>query len=198
MTHSQPKNVMTPEEYLLVERGSEIKNEYYNGEIFVMASASRKHNLILTNVVRILGNILVDRLFNVYSSDMKVKIEKLKKYSYPDIVVSCEEEQFEDAQEDVLLTPWVILEILSDSTEAYDRGIKFAHYQSIPSFKEYLLISQNFCRVENYFRQSDNSWIYTAFHDLNNTIPIQTLHCELSLQDITEKSNSMKQKLDLQ
>ena len=108
---------------------------------------------------------------------MKVKIEKLKKYSYPDIVVSCEEEQFEDAQEDVLLTPWVILEILSDSTEAYDRGIKFAHYQSIPSFKEYLLISQNFCRVENYFRQSDNSWIYTAFHDLNNTIPIQTLHC---------------------
>jgi Uma2 family endonuclease len=187
VTHSQPKNGMTPEDYLLAERGSEIKNEYYNGEIFTMAGASRKHNLILTNVVRILGNILVDRPCNVYSSDMKVKIEKLKKYSYPDIVVSCEEERFEDAQEDVLLTPWVIMEILSDSTEAYDRGVKFAHYQWIPSFKEYLLISQNFCRIEKYYRQSDNSWIYTEFHDRNSTIPIQMLHCELSMQDIYGK-----------
>ena len=187
MIRSQPKIVMTPEEYLVAERCSDIKNEYFDGEVFAMAGASRKHNIILTNIVRILGNTLIDRPCNVYSSDMKVKIEKLKKYSYPDIVISCEEEQFEDANEDILLTPWVILEILSDSTEAYDRGVKFAHYQWIPSFKEYILISQHFCRVERFFRQNDNTWIYSEFHDLNNTISIQTIHCELSLQDIYGK-----------
>jgi len=187
MIRSQPKIVMTPEEYLVAERCSEIKNEYFDGEVSAIAGASRKHNIILTNVVRILGNTLLGRPCNIYSSDMKVKIEKLMKYSYPDIVISCEEEQFEDANEDILLTPWVILEILTDSTEAYDRGVKFAHYQGIPSFKEYVLISQHFCRVERFFRQSDNTWIYSAFHDLNNTIPIQTIHCELSLQDIYRK-----------
>ena len=187
MIRSQPKIVMTPEEYLVAERCSEIKNEYFDGEIFAMAGASRKHNIILTNVVRVLGNTLLDRPCNIYSSDMKVKIEKLMKYSYPDIIISCEEEQFEDANEDILLTPWVILEILSDSTEAYDRGVKFAHYQWIPSLKEYVLISQHFCRVERFFRQNDNTWIYSEFHDLNNTISIQTIHCELSLQDIYGK-----------
>jgi len=187
MIRSQHKMVMTPEEYLVAERCSDIKNEYFDGEVFAMAGASRKHNIILTNVVRVLGNTLIDRPCNVYSSDMKVKIEKLMKYSYPDVVISCEEEQFEDANEDILLTPWVILEILSDSTEAYDRGVKFAHYQWIPSLKEYVLISQHFCRVERFFRQNDNTWIYSEFHDLNSTIPIQTIHCELSLQDIYRK-----------
>jgi Uma2 family endonuclease len=187
MIVSQPKIVITPEAYLVTERQSEIKSEYFYGEMFAMADISRKHNIILTNVVRMIGNQLMDRPCNVYSSDMKVKIEKLEKYSYPDIVISCEEERFADEHEDVLLTPWVIAEILSDSTEAYDRGLKFAHFQCIPSFKEYVLISQRFCRVEKYLRQNDTTWLYCEYHDLNDIIPIEMIQCELSVKDIYAK-----------
>lgn len=182
-----PHNRLTPDAYLANERRSGLKSEYFAGQVFAMAGASRKHNLILTNAVRILGNQLIDSTCSVYSSDMKVKIEPLQKYSYPDIVVSCEDERFEDEFEDVLLTPWVIVEILSNSTEAYDRGMKFAHYQRIPTFKEYVLISQRSCSIEKFFRQNDNTWLYQEFHDLKDVLPIEMLSCQLPFRDIYAK-----------
>jgi Uma2 family endonuclease len=187
MITPHPDIMMTPNAYLAAERRSLFKSEYYAGEVFAMAGASRKHNIILSNVVRLLGSLLIDRPCNVYSSGMKVKIEPLQKYSYPDIVVSCKDEQFEDELEDVLLTPWIIFELLSDSTEAYDRGMKLAHYQYIPSFKEYVLISQRFCSVEKFFRQNNNTWMYREYHDLNDRLPIEMIHCELSIRDIYAK-----------
>ncbi|MCP5197385.1 MAG: Uma2 family endonuclease [Gammaproteobacteria bacterium] len=125
----QPLIRLTPEQYLYRERQSGVKSEYFDGEIFARAGASREHHQIAANLVRVLGTQLLERPCNVYSSDMKVHIDKARKYTYPDVVVACQPEQFEDAQRDVLLNPVVIIEILSDSTEADDRGHKFLHDQ---------------------------------------------------------------------
>src|ERR1051325_5141739 len=127
----QRKTLLTPEEYLAIERKSEVKHEYFAGEMFAMVGASKWHNLIAANVIRVLGNQLLDRPCNVYPSDMRVKARATGMYTYPDVVVACAEEQFDDAERDTLLNPVVIIEVLSESTEAYDRGRKFEHYQSI-------------------------------------------------------------------
>src|ERR671912_1585699 len=118
---SHRKSLLTPEEYLELERKSEIKHAYFDGEMFAMVGASRRRNLIAANVIRLLGNQLLDSPCNVYPSDMRVKVVATGKYTYPDVVVACEEELFDDEEKDTLLNPVVIVEILSQSTEAYDR-----------------------------------------------------------------------------
>ena len=158
---AQEQHHISPEEYLTGERDGDIRHEYFAGEVFAMAGASREHNQISTNIVRLLGNQLLEKPCSVFASDMKVKVQKKKKYSYPDIVVVCEKEEYEDEHNDVLLNPVVLIEILSDSTEAYDRGDKFSHYQDIPSFTEYILVSQYTFKMERFTRQPDNSWVYT-------------------------------------
>ena len=139
----QRKSLLTPEEYLAIERKSETKGEFYSGEVFAMVGASKRHNLIAANVIRVLGNQLLDRPCNVYPSDMRVKVSATGKYTYPDVVVACEEELFDDEEKDTLLNPVLIIEVLSESTEAYDRGKKFEHYQYIESLTDYLLVTQN-------------------------------------------------------
>ena len=138
----KPKSY-TPAEYLELERKAEVRHEYIDGEIFEMAGANKRHNRILVNVVRLLDNQLLERDCNVYESDMRVKITSTEKYTYPDVVASCGEEIFEDSTEDTLLNPMLIIEILSKSTEAYDRGAKFEYYQTIESFQEY--VCKSFC-----------------------------------------------------
>jgi Uma2 family endonuclease len=182
---SQPK--LTPQEYLAIERKAEIKSEYFAGEMFAMAGASRRHNMIAANVIRALGNQLLDRPCNVYPGDLRVKIPRTGKYTYPDAVVACEPEQFEDEYNDTLLNPAVIIEVLSDTTEAYDRGKKFEHYQRIESLREYILISQYQCRVEQYIRQNDNSWTYREFHERDDVVSIDPINCSLALDDIYAK-----------
>ncbi len=186
-TPMQLKTAITPEEYLALERKADVKSEYFNGELFVISGASRKHNQISTNLVRILGNELLDEPCNVYASDMKVKIEKFNKYSYPDIVVACEEEKFEDEQEDVLLNPLIIIEILSDSTKACDRGQKFFHYQSIDSFVEYILVSQKSSQIEKFVRQTDNTWNYSVFHNTEDLVHISSIKCDLPIKEVYRK-----------
>ena len=129
---------LTPGQYLAQERAAETKSEYFNGEIFAMAGASREHNQISSNIVASLSIQLQEKPCSIYSSDMKVRIDQANKYTYPDIVAACEPQRFEDGHTDVLLNPVVIIEILSDSTEAYDRGLKFFHYQRLESLREYL------------------------------------------------------------
>jgi Uma2 family endonuclease len=184
---SQPQRLLTPEEYLARERQAEFKSEYFAGEVFAMAGASQRHNLIAANIIRILGIQLLERDCNVYPSDMRVKIPKINKYTYPDVVVACAEEQFEDANNDALLNPVVIFEVLSDATEAYDRGKKFEHYQSLESLVEYLLVSQTPYRVEQYIRQNDRTWTYTEFHRAEENIHLPTINCNLTLKDIYTK-----------
>jgi Uma2 family endonuclease len=179
-----PKRLLTPEEYLEIERKAEHKSEFYNGEMFAMAGASKYHNIIVSNIIRSLGMQLEDRDCLVYPSDLRVKVDALGKYTYADVIVSCGKESFEDAQVDVLLNPVLLIEVLSDSTEAYDRGAKFQHYQHIESFAEYLLISQNAIRVEQFVRQDSRKWLYSDYHDLQDVMQLESIDCELRLDDV--------------
>ena len=177
---------VSPENYLTQEREAEFKSEYLNGDVYAMAGASRNHNQITSNLVVSLGGQLATEPCGVYVSDMKVRTRTLEtnKYSYPDVVVTCGEELFEDSQGDVLLNPQIIIEVLSNSTEAYDRGLKFFHYQLIPSLQEYLLVSQHYCRVEHYQRRVDKQWIYSEFHQMEDNVPLSTVDCSLKVIDI--------------
>ena len=186
-THQHLK--LTPEEYLAQERSAEFKSEYYHGEIYAMAGASREHNQISSNITASLAIQLLEKPCSVYANDMKVWIDKVHKYTYPDVLVACEPQLFEDEHSDVLLNPKIIIEILSDSTESYDRGLKFFHYQRIESLCEYLLISQKFCHVEKYQRQADNLWVYSGFHEMNDEVTINAINCKILLSEIYRKVN---------
>jgi len=183
----QRKSLLSPEEYLAIERKSEIKHEYFSGEMFAMVGASKRHNLITANIIRVLGNQLLDRPCNVYPSDMRVKVGATGKYTYPDVVVACDEEKFDDAENDTLLNPVIILEVLSDSTEAYDRGKKFEQYQNIESLTEYLLVAQEPYRIEQYVRQSDREWRYSEYHNADDIVKIGVIGCELALKEVYAK-----------
>jgi Uma2 family endonuclease len=184
---AQPEQHISPEEYLAGERQADIRHEYFAGEVFAMAGASREHNQISANIVRLLGNQLLEKPCSVFASDMKVKIRKKEKYTYPDIVVVCEKEEYEDEHQDVLLNPVVLMEILSDSTEAYDRGDKFSHYQAIPSCAEYILISQYTFKMERFSRQPNNSWLYTIYQDENDVLSVRAIDCALPLAEVYRK-----------
>ena len=185
---TMPKRaLLTPEEYLAIERQAEFKSEYFQGEMFAMAGVQKPHNLIANNIIRVLGYQLLERDCNVYSSDMRVKIKKIGKYTYPDVAVTCGKELFEEDYVDTLLNPIVIFEILSHSTEARDRGEKFQHYQFIDSLIEYILIAQNTIRVEQYVRQSDRTWMYSQYQNLQDVVKPESINCELSLKDIYVK-----------
>ena len=184
---SQTSIKFTPNEYLVNERKSEIKHEFLDGVVFAMAGASKKHNQISSNLVRIIGNQILNKPCSVYASDMRVKSEATNKYSYPDIVVSCENENFEDEEEDSLLNPLIIIEILSDSTEAYDRGDKFFHYRQIDSFVEYVLVSQKNQHIERFIRQADNTWLYSEFKTATDTVELSAISCHLLLNDMYDK-----------
>jgi Uma2 family endonuclease len=184
---SQRNTLISPEEYLALERRSEVKHEYFAGEMFAMVGASKWHNLITANIIRILGNQLLDRPCNVYPSDMRVKVSATGKYTYPDVVVACEEEKFDDPENDTLLNPVIIIEVLSESTEAYDRGKKFEQYQSIESLTEYLLVAQEPYRIEQYVRQSNREWRYSEYHTAEDVVKVNVIGCELTLKDVYAK-----------
>jgi Uma2 family endonuclease len=184
---SQRKTLLSPEEYLAIERKSEIKHEYFAGEMFAMVGASKRHNLITANIIRILGNQLLDRPCNVYPSDMRVKVSATGKYTYPDVVVACAEEQFDDVEHDTLLNPVIVIEVLSESTEAYDRGRKFEQYQAIESLTEYLLVAQAPYRIEQYVRQSNREWRYSEYHNAEDVIKLNAVGCELTVKDVYAK-----------
>ncbi len=174
----------TPEQYLEIERRAAFKSEYHAGQMFAMAGASREHNVITGNVIRRLGNALDGRPCETYPSDMKVLVSAGGLYTYPDVSVACGEPQFLDRQGDVLLNPLVIVEVLSDSTEAYDRGAKFALYQRLDSLQEYLLVSQDKARVEKYLRQPAGQWLYSRVDGVEGGISLDALGCRLSLSEV--------------
>lgn len=186
MSSAATKKRFTPQEYLALERKSETRNEYYNGEIFAMAGASREHNLIVANLLRDIGNQLEDRPCESYPSDMRVYIEATGLYTYPDIVVVCSEPRFQDREVDTLLNPTVIVEVLSPSTEAYDRGVKFRHYRCIGSLREFVLISQDRMMVERYTRQG-NDWILSDLTDPDQILKLESIGCQTPLNRIYAK-----------
>ena len=184
---SLPKPYITPEEYLALDRKAEVKSEYYAGQVIAFAGASKRHNLIVANVLAGIHSQLMNRPCNVYPSDLRVKISKSGMYAYPDVVVTCGEEQFEDSNNDVLLNPIILVEVLSESTASYDRGDKFEHYRRIESLREYIIISQEPYRVDQYVRQNDSQWLLTEFHVAEGIVRLNSINCELSLNEIYAK-----------
>ena len=177
------KHKLTPEEYLASERQAGERREYYQGETFLLAGASREHNRISTNVSSALDRQLGDRDCDVYTSDMRVLVGETGLYTYPDVVVTCGEERFADDTEEVLLNPLVIFEILSTSTEAYDRGRKFQHYQRIESLAEYVLVTQDAVRVERFAGQGSD-WLYTDIRGDDGVLELTSIGCQLQLVEI--------------
>jgi len=175
---------MTPTEYLALERSAEIKGEYFDGEIFAMAGASREHNLIVGNLVRELGNQLRKGPCEVYPSDMRVKVDRTGLYTYPDVVVVCDEPQFEDEHSDTLLNPTLLIEVISESTEKYDRGKKSSHYRRLASLKEYLLVSQAEPHVEHYARQDRDHWLLAEATGTNSNIELPALQITIELSEV--------------
>ena len=184
---SQAQKRYTAEEYLALERQAQCKSEYCAGEIFAMAGVSRWHNLIVTNVLRELSLQLKGRPCTTYPSDMRVKISPTGLYTYPDVTVVCGEAQFEDTRQDTLLNPTLIVEVLSESTEAYDRGGKFAHYRKLPTLLEYVLITQTKPHIEHYVRQADNRWLLSEADSVSDAVHLPSIDCHLALAEVYDK-----------
>lgn len=184
---SQPKSYMTPEDYLASERRADYKNEYVDGEIFAMTGASRRHNLITVNLTAELHQQLRKRPCESYASDMRVRIPSKRMYTYPDVVVVCDEPQFEDDHLDTLLNPTVIIEVLSESTERYDRFRKFGFYRTIESLAEYILVAQYEHRIEQYTKQPDGRWLLSEHRSLEGVVELASVQCSLALREVYEK-----------
>lgn len=178
-----PEGHISLEEYFKLEETSDIKYEYYQGKVFAMAGASENHNLIFTAIYLSLGNLLDGKSCRPYSSDFRLKVEAVNVYTYPDISVICGETRLADGRQDVFTNPTVLIEILSESTEAYDRGKKSEFYRRIPSLREYLLIAQDKTHVERYRRQ-DHDWLLTEFWALDELVALDSIECSLSLEAI--------------
>jgi Uma2 family endonuclease len=182
---TQP-NYLTPEQYLEIEEKAECRSEYYQGQMFAMAGARRAHNLVAGNTSYQLRYQLRNSQCEVYQSDMRVLVSATGLYTYPDVVVACAP-QFLNEQESTLVNPTLIVEVLSASTEAYDRGPKFKHDRTIESLREYLLVASECMDVELRRLQPDGEWILRSFDRIEDVIDLQSIGCRLALADLYEK-----------
>ena len=178
---------LTVPEYLALERAADCKSEYSRGEMRPMTGASRKHNLLVGNIYALLHSQLRKSNCEAYPSDMRVRVEATELLTYPDISVVCGEPHFDDSHKDTLLNPTVLIEVLSPSTAAYDRGEKFENYRQLPSLQEYLLVAQDKLHVEQYSRQPDTTWRFSEYKRTGDHLFLTSIQCELTLDDIYEK-----------
>ena len=178
---------ITAADYLALERKAETKSEYLNGHIYAMSGASRSHNRITINLVAMLHSRLKGKPCEPFAGDMRVKVNPTGLYTYPDLVVACGESRFDDHQLDTLLNPTVIIEVLSESTAAYDRGDKFAHYRALESLTDYVLVAQDKPCIEHYRRQANGQWLYSAADGLDAQVEIATIGYGLPLAEVYER-----------
>ncbi len=176
---------LSVQEYLDLERASEFRSEFFDGEMFSMAGGTYAHSAISANLMVELGSLLKKAgKCRVLDKDMRVQVKATGLFTYPDLSVVCGQPQFSDQDENSLVNPSLVAEVLSDSTEAYDRGRKFEHYRQIPSLHEYLLVSQHEARLELFIRQADGSWIWRAAKGLDATLALPALGGTLRLADV--------------
>jgi Uma2 family endonuclease len=183
--HTKP--YLSRAEYLALERVAERKSEYLDGEMIGMTGASRRHSLITLNVGAELNRQLEDRPCEVHVNDLRVLVAASSLYTYPDVIVVCGEPELTDRYRDTLTNPTMLIEVLSPSTEAYDRGAKFGHYRTLDSLREYLLISQDRPRVEQYIRQENGNWLFTEKAEVAATVILPSIECQLALERIYKK-----------
>jgi len=184
---SRPKPTCSPEEYLELEREAEFKSEYIDGYFVAMVGASEPHNLIVTNTVAALHAQLRGRDCRVYSNDMRVDLREQKLFAYPDVVVIFGEPQLSGDRRDNLRNPVVIIEVLSESTESYDRGIKFIKYRRIESLKEYVLVAQDVALIEHYVRQENDDWLMSETSGVDASVRLGSIECDLRLSEVYDK-----------
>jgi Uma2 family endonuclease len=184
---SVPDRRYTVEEYLAFERASQTKHEYYDGRIYAMTGASLPHALIVSNLMSSLHNKLKGSPCLALCNDLRVGTTD-GVYTYPDVLVVCEEPQLEDSWKDTLLNPQIVIEVLSPSTESYDRGDKFVHYQSIPSLKEYILIAQDRPQVVHFTRQPDGSDWNSSWHNgPSESLTFKSIPGDIALKEIYDR-----------
>ncbi len=195
MTQAVRKQKYTSAEYFALEQEAEYKSEFFDGEIFAMAGASTNHNRAAGNIYAVCNFELLNKPCEVFNSDEKVQLKQDQRYTYPDVSIVCAELEFAPGRNDTITNPTVIIEVLSPSTELYDRVKKFALYRALKSFEEYILVSQDTVRVECFYKESDkdgDKWIigetYTSlddvfkFHSLDLQIPLERIYSKVQLQ----------------
>jgi Uma2 family endonuclease len=175
---------ITPQEYLIRERKASIKSEFYQGEIFAIGGGSANHSVIAANFVREAGNALRDKPCIVFNSDLRVQVQSTGLYTYPDATIVCGELLFDDDHRDTLLNPTVIVEVLSDSTEKYDRGKKSNHYRQIASLKELILIAQDRSHVERFTRQPNGDWLFHEQKELTADFELKSLGISIAISEL--------------
>ena len=176
----------TPQEYLALERRSNVKHEFEDGKLYAMAGASRNHGLVAMNLGREISTALRNRPCEAFMSDMRVWVNETGLYTYPDLVVACDEPVYQDNQADTLLNPSLIAEILSPSTESYDRGRKFAHYRRLASLREYVLVAQDRVFVEHWRLQGEE-WTRSELKRREDLLHLESIGCVIALETIYEK-----------
>jgi len=184
---SQPSTFLTPEEYLEIERRAERKSEYFHGEMFAMAGASYAHVVIVDNLNHELKVRLKAGRCRVHSSELRLRVAPIGLYTYPDVMVICGGPEFADDRRDTVVNPVLIIEVLSESTEAYDRGKKFDQYRTLPSLREYLLVAQDAPRIERWIRQPDDNWLRAETSGGDASIRLASIDCMLPLAGIYDQ-----------
>ena len=181
---TQTITYVTPDEYLATQRVSEDRGEYLDGVVYPMTGATVNHIRIVASLTAQLLNQLQGRNCDVLPIDIKVRMPDSRKFFYPDLAVMCGELQYHDDRRDVILNPDLIIEVLSPSTEAFDRGAKFQAYQTLESLKEYVLVAQDKPVIEQFVRRADGKWDYAVFHGLEASLSLPSIECTLNLSAV--------------
>jgi Uma2 family endonuclease len=184
MALAQPIQRLTEAEYLAQERAAEFKSEYLDGEVFAMSGGSLRHSLIATNLASEFRTRLKGRPWVAFNSDLRVKVEETGLITYPDLSVICGQAQFVDPEADTVTNPTLLAEVLSPSTESYDRGAKFRYYVQIPTLREVLLVSHHEARIEQFVRQADGPWLWRAAQGVEVSMEISSLGITLALGEV--------------
>jgi Uma2 family endonuclease len=182
---AQPKRRYTLEEYLELDKNSDERLEYWDGEIFSMSGVSEEHDQIEGNLYLLLRLQLDRRNCRAFLANMRIKVPSLPPYRYGDLSALCGKPAFEKIEGvDVLTNPALIIEVLSPSTKHYDRVVKFTHYKSILSFREYLLVEQHRPHITQFVKRDDGEWIHREYNDLNDVVKLTSVDCEFSLSEV--------------
>jgi Uma2 family endonuclease len=186
MTQPATKDRYTVAEYLRLERDVPEKHEFHDGEILAMSGGSPSHSLIASNTTRALGNRLLGKQCRVYESNLRIRIPRQDRYVYADGSVICGPEEFdpEDAKRETVVNPRLVVDVLSPSTEAYDRTKKFDYYRSAESFREYVLVSQESPRIETFLRQEDGTWAFDVAVGTGAIARLRSINLELPLSEV--------------
>ncbi len=178
----------SPEDYLKLERSAEFRHEYLDGEIFEMAGESLSHSRICVNLAGSARNALKGKSCEPLSPNMKVRTSTASLFAYPDLTIVCGEPLFHDTKQDVLINPRVIFEVLSPSTEIYDRTTKFQKYRmGNETLTDYVLVSQDKPFVEHFSKQPDGKWLYRSYAEISDILQVESIECALNLKEIYER-----------